>query len=88
MSVSELLAERAREVAVGRDAEVPSPCLSVCRMDPHSELCQGCLRTLDEITAWSRMDDEGKREVWSMISKRLGKLDEIAATAAVPRSGA
>ena len=33
---------------------VPSPCISVCRMDAASGLCEGCLRTLDEIAAWSR----------------------------------
>ena len=71
MPVSELLAERAQEVAqAGRDADVPSPCLSVCRMNPDSELCEGCFRTLDEIAEWSRMGDEGKREVWRMIAQR------------------
>ena len=73
MSAVELLAERALEVAAASDADVPSPCLSVCRMDPHSELCAGCFRTLDEIAAWSRMGDEGKREVWRMIGVRLEK---------------
>ena len=70
MAATDLLVERAQEVAEGRDADVPSPCLSVCRMDPHSELCEGCLRTLDEIAAWSRMGDEGKREVWAQIAQR------------------
>ncbi len=32
---------------------VPSPCIRVCRMNPHSGLCEGCLRTLDEIIQWS-----------------------------------
>ncbi|MEO7391844.1 MAG: DUF1289 domain-containing protein [Ramlibacter sp.] len=71
MSALELLAERAVEVAQsGPDAEVPSPCLSVCRMDPNSELCAGCFRTLDEIAAWSRMPDDGKRRVWRLIAQR------------------
>ena len=42
MSVNGLLAERAQEVAQSRDLDVPSPCLSVCRMDAQSELCTGC----------------------------------------------
>ena len=41
---------------------VPSPCISICRMDPDrgtaaeraaGGLCVGCLRTLDEIMEWA-----------------------------------
>lgn len=39
-------------------------------MSPASELCEGCFRTLDEIAAWSRMGDEGKRAVWALIAQR------------------
>jgi predicted Fe-S protein YdhL (DUF1289 family) len=72
MDAAALLAERARQLAAaGPGDEVPSPCISVCRMDPVSELCVGCLRTLDEIAAWGRLEDQGKREVWRLISDRL-----------------
>lgn len=50
---------------------MPSPCLSVCRMDPASALCEGCLRTLDEIARWSGMSDAAKRMVWQDIGQRL-----------------
>lgn len=49
---------------------VPSPCVSVCRMDPDAGLCIGCLRTIDEIIAWGRMDDTSKRRVWESIVTR------------------
>ena len=49
---------------------VPSPCVSVCRMDADSGLCQGCLRTLDEIAGWSTMDDAAKRTIWLHIGRR------------------
>jgi uncharacterized protein len=49
---------------------VPSPCISVCRMNPQTGLCEGCLRTLDEIAAWSRMGDEDKRRVWALLPQR------------------
>jgi len=39
-------------------------------MDPDSGLCTGCLRTLDEIGAWSLLDDEDKRAVWRSIASR------------------
>lgn len=53
--------------------DLPSPCISVCRIEIASGLCQGCLRTLDEITVWSRLDDEGKRAVWAQIEQRANR---------------
>lgn len=49
---------------------VASPCISLCRMDEASGLCEGCLRTLDEIVAWGMLDDAGKRAVWALIQER------------------
>ncbi|WP_431275114.1 DUF1289 domain-containing protein [Variovorax ureilyticus] len=54
--------------AVPRD--VPSPCISICRIDSESGFCEGCLRTIDEIAAWSRMSDADKRGVWRAIELR------------------
>jgi predicted Fe-S protein YdhL (DUF1289 family) len=51
-------------------AAVPSPCVNVCRMEASSGLCVGCWRTIDEIAAWSKMDDDGKRQVWTAIELR------------------
>lgn len=51
--------------------DVPSPCISVCRMDGVSGLCQGCFRTRDEIAAWSRADDGHKRALWATIEQRM-----------------
>lgn len=52
-----------------KPAEVPSPCVNVCQMDPQTGLCRGCLRTLDEIGAWLDYSVSEKLEV-------LGRLDE------------
>ena len=75
-SIREQLRRQARRVAAGQTAAVPSPCMSVCRMDMDTGLCEGCLRTLDEIAAWGRMGEDDKREVWVQIAQRL---DEEAA---------
>src|SRR4030095_2763045 len=56
--------------ARGGARELPSPCISVCRMNPSTGFCEGCLRTLDEIAAWSGLDDAGKRRVWRAIELR------------------
>ncbi len=49
---------------------VPSPCTNVCRMSPRTGLCEGCLRTIDEIAAWGGMSDERKRAVWAELGRR------------------
>ncbi|POR56346.1 hypothetical protein B0G62_101744 [Paraburkholderia eburnea] len=48
----------------------PSPCINVCRMNEASGLCEGCLRTIDEIASWSTFDDEAKHAVWDAIEIR------------------
>ena len=50
--------------------EVPSPCISVCRIDVGTGLCTGCTRTLGEIAAWSTLDDDARRAVWRAIAAR------------------
>jgi uncharacterized protein len=57
------------------DAELPSPCVSVCKMDAAGSLCTGCFRTLDEIGAWSRMAGPAKRAVWALIAQRAQSVD-------------
>jgi predicted Fe-S protein YdhL (DUF1289 family) len=39
-------------------------------MSPDTGLCEGCLRTLDEIAAWSAMSAEQKRAVLAQLPKR------------------
>ncbi len=50
--------------------DLPSPCISLCRMRESDGLCEGCWRTLDEIVCWSQMDDAQKREVWAKLAQR------------------
>jgi predicted Fe-S protein YdhL (DUF1289 family) len=61
----------ARSRTLRDDEPAPSPCISVCRMDAASGLCEGCFRTLDEIAAWSRLDESGKRAAWQRIAQRI-----------------
>ncbi|MGB7542097.1 MAG: DUF1289 domain-containing protein [Burkholderiales bacterium] len=39
-------------------------------MNPQSGLCEGCLRTLDEIAAWSALTDAQKRDVLAQLPAR------------------
>lgn len=58
----------------GQPSNVPSPCVSICRMDAASGWCEGCLRTIDEIAAWSALDDLHKRAVWKLLPQRREAL--------------
>lgn len=42
---------------------VASPCIDICKIDEATQRCIGCDRTIDEITRWSRMDDDAKQAV-------------------------
>ena len=50
--------------------DVASPCINVCRMNSDTGLCEGCLRTLAEIAAWSRMSADEKRAVLAQLAGR------------------
>lgn len=60
------------------EAGVASPCINVCRMDTASGLCEGCLRTIDEIAAWGSMDDAAKRQVWQRLEQRRAAHPQAA----------
>lgn len=66
---AETMARHARLASVA-GSPVPSPCVSVCRMDERSGLCEGCLRTIDEIMAWGALQEPAKRAVWRLIAQR------------------
>lgn len=47
-----------------------SPCINICQMDATSGLCIGCLRNIEEITAWSTSNDEQRAEILANIAER------------------
>lgn len=69
----DLVAIRARTVSAGDD-NVASPCISVCRISVETGLCEGCFRTLGEISAWSRSGPDAQRKLWQTISLRMASL--------------
>ena len=63
-----LLLERAATLAA--EPLVPSPCISVCRMDAVTGWCEGCFRTLEEVAGWGMASDEEKLAVWRQLVER------------------
>lgn len=52
------------------EGEVRSPCISVCVLDD-DDICLGCYRSAEEITDWSMLGNDEKREVLSRARERL-----------------
>jgi hypothetical protein len=54
--------------------EVESPCVKLCVIHPEARLCIGCLRSIEEITMWSRMTPEARRAVMAELPDRAPKV--------------
>lgn len=52
----------------------PSPCIGVCVINPHTQLCEGCARTLDEIAAWWDLNPAQKQAVIVQLEGRLARI--------------
>lgn len=71
LSAAELRLQRMAERELASEETPLSPCISVCRMSEKSGFCEGCFRSLDEITGWGHRNPAAKRDVWRLISQRL-----------------
>lgn len=57
----------------GEAEEPASPCVGVCKMDPATDLCRGCRRTLDEIAGWTVFSTAEKLAVLEWLGVRQEK---------------
>lgn len=53
---------------------IASPCVRLCVIHPEARLCTGCLRTIDEITAWSRYSEAERRAIMAALPERAPLL--------------
>ena len=60
--------------SVWKRDEIESPCVQICVIHPEERLCTGCLRTIDEITRWSKMDPAERRTIMSELPDRAPRL--------------
>nr|WP_236581972.1 DUF1289 domain-containing protein [Hydrogenophaga sp. BPS33] len=61
---------RAARQRAGLAPGVPSPCISICKMNAATGWCDGCWRSIDEIVAWGRASDAQKLAIWEQIEAR------------------
>ncbi|UDF33696.1 UNVERIFIED_ORG: DUF1289 domain-containing protein [Shinella sp. XGS7] len=60
----------------GPSSIVKSPCINICRMHAPTGWCEGCARTIEEITAWSRADDATRLAILARLPERRVLLVE------------
>ena len=53
-----------------------TPCIDVCVIHQELHLCEGCGRTIDEITNWLRMSAEEHSAVMTELPRRLKRLQD------------
>ena len=51
------------------EEEVQSPCINICELS-NDNICNGCYRTLEEISAWSFASVEERRQIVCNVKKR------------------
>ena len=54
--------------------EIASPCVKLCVVHPEERICVGCLRSIDEISGWSRMTHEERASVMAELPERAPRL--------------
>ena len=48
-----------------------TPCIAVCMIDPRTNLCLGCGRTLPEIARWPRMERTERQALMETLPQRM-----------------
>ncbi|WP_298253414.1 DUF1289 domain-containing protein [Bradyrhizobium sp.] len=50
---------------------IETPCIAVCMIDPRTNLCFGCGRTLGEIARWHRMESAERLSLMAELPARM-----------------
>ena len=55
-----------------------TPCISVCRIDKDTRKCEGCGRTIEEISNWASYSDDERLDIMRKLGygKRKGGSDK------------
>lgn len=55
-----------------------TPCISVCRIDKDTRKCEGCGRTIEEISNWASYSDDERLDIMRKLGygRRKGGRDK------------
>jgi uncharacterized protein len=56
-------------------ANISSPCINTCVIDPAQRICVGCGRTGNEIGGWLTYSEAERRAIMLTLATRLKKLE-------------
>ena len=51
---------------------LPSPCISICKLNKSTGFCDGCFRTINEISQWPSMTDVERMSLLEILRQRQG----------------
>ena len=51
---------------------LPSPCISICKLNKSTGYCDGCFRTEHEIALWPSMSEDDKLNMLNILRQRQG----------------
>ena len=50
---------------------IETPCIAVCMINPQTDLCYGCGRTMPEIARWPRMASSERLAIMAGLPQRM-----------------
>ena len=65
--------------------DIPSPCVGICRLDPTTGLCAGCMRSVDEIAAWPEASNAERLAIVQRLRERRRAAGRTSAADSRPR---
>ena len=51
---------------------LPSPCVSICKLNKSTGFCEGCFRTENEIPLWPSMNNDERLSLLPILRVRQG----------------
>ncbi|MGI9342203.1 MAG: DUF1289 domain-containing protein [Gammaproteobacteria bacterium] len=49
---------------------IHSPCMNICIINAESGYCQGCFRTIEEISEWSKLPPDDRARIIQQLERR------------------
>jgi len=65
---------------------ISSPCIRVCRIDPDTQLCDGCGRTVGEIREWRLMGEAERLAIMDTLKDRMREATEVGRLDPMPEA--
>lgn len=56
--------------------EIQSPCVKLCVVHPEERICVGCFRSIEEISAWSRLSHDARATIMAELPSRAPRLQK------------